>query len=165
MTLRVPDHSLNIDRVALAEFLINFARFEYAIKAAGYSRNNNGYAEPDWENYCSSLTTDFWSAPDADLGPPLRYIRHKPPKKLVKLVNGELRWKPRTLDATWSEPRKVLFLAQGVRNNVVHGSKFIARESAEHNRNAKLMAAATAILIAFLSHSNDVREVFDGYAP
>ena len=165
MTLTVPDSSPNLDRGALAEFFINFARFEYAVKAAGYSRNKSGYAEPDWGEFCASLTTDFWSTPDANLSPHLNYIRRKPPKKLVKLKSGGLKWKARTPDATWSESRKILFLAQGVRNNVVHGSKFTARESPEHNRNAKLMAAATAILAAFLSHSNRVREVFNGFAP
>lgn len=165
MTLTVPDSSLNLDRGILAEFLINFARFEYAVKAAGYSRNKSGYAEPDWSNFCASLTTDFWSAPDANLSPHLNYVRRKPPKKLVKLKNGSLKWKSRIPDTAWSEPRKILFLAQGVRNNVVHGSKFTARESPEHNRNVKLMAAATAILTTFLSHSDRVREVFNGFSP
>lgn len=164
MTLTVPDSSLNLDRSTLAEFFINFARFEYAVKAAGYSHNKNGYAEPDWSAFCVSFTTDFWSTPNADLSSHLNYIRRRPPKKLVKLKSGSLKWKARTPVTTWSEPRKILFLAQGVRNNVVHGSKFTARESAAHNRNAKLMAAATAILAAFLSHSNRTREIFNSAA-
>ena len=90
MTLTVPDHSLNIDRGVLAEFLINFARFEYAVQAAEYSRDNGGYAEPDWIRFCQSITTDFWSTPNVDLRPHLRYILRKPPKKLVKLNNGRL---------------------------------------------------------------------------
>ena len=165
MTLRVPDHSLNLDRSDLAEFLINFARFEYAVKAAGYARNKGRYAEPDWDNYCAAIATDFWSNPGPALGPHLNYIRRKPPKQLVKLASGGLKWKTRTPDAAWTEPRVILHLAQGVRNNVVHGSKFTARESAEHNRNAKLMAAATAILVAFLGNSDRVHEVFNGVAP
>ena len=165
MTLRVPDHSLNLDRNDLAEFMINFARFEYAVKAAGFSKNKGGYAEPDWDSYCTSLATDFWSNTSPELGPHLSYIRRKPPKKLVKLASGSLKWKARTPDSTWSEPRKILHLAQGVRNNVVHGSKFTARESPEHNRNVKLMAAANAILAALLSNSDRVHEVFNGFAP
>lgn len=165
MTLRVPDHSLNIDRNDLADFLINFARFEYAVKAAGYSHNKNGYAEPNWDAYCSAITMDFCASPEPDLGPHINYIKRKPPRKLVKLKSGNLSWKVRTPDARWSELRKILFLAQGVRNNVVHGSKFTARESPEHNRNAKLMAAANAILTAFLSHSERTRDVFNGFSP
>ena len=165
MTLRVPDHSLNLDRSDLAEFLINFSRFEYAVKAAGYSRNKGGYAEPDWDCYCASIATNFWSNPQPALGPHLNYIRRTPPKKLVKLASGGLKWKARAPDPAWTEPRIILHLAQGVGNNVVHGSKFTARESPEHNRNAKLMAAATAILAAFLSNSDRVREVFNGSAP
>src|SRR5690606_13363962 len=165
MTLRVPDHSLNLDRNELAEFLINFARFEYAVKAAGYARNHGGHAEPDWGSYCAAIATDFWSNPSPALGPHLNYIRRKPPKKLVKLASGGLKWRLRIPDAAWTEPRVMLHLAQGVRNNVVHGSKFTARESAEHNRNVKLMAAATAILTAFLDNSDRVREVFNGLAP
>ncbi len=165
MTLRVPDHSLKLDRSELAEFLINFARFEYAVKAAGHSKNKGGYAEPDWDDYCASITTDFWSNPSPELSPHLNYIRRKPPKKLVKLASGGLKWKARTPDPAWTVPRTILHLAQGVRNNVVHGSKFTAKESPEHNRNAKLMAAATAILAEFLCNSDRVREVFNGFAP
>ena len=165
MTLRVPDHSLNLDRSLLAEFLISFARFEYAVKAAGHSKNSAGYAVPDWENYCASIATDFWTTPSQEFGRHLSYIRRKPPKKLVKLASGALKWKARSQDAGWTEPRKILHLAQGVRNNVVHGSKFTARESPEHNRNIKLMAAATAILAEFLSNSDRVSEVFNGFAP
>jgi hypothetical protein len=91
----------------------------------------------------------------------LNYITRKPPKKLVKLASGELKWKSRTPKPAWTEPRKILYLAQGVRNNVVHGSKFTAIEDAEHNRNAKLMTAATAILAEFLCHSEKVEEVFN----
>ena len=166
MPLRVPDHSLNVDRNYLGDFLINFARFEYAVKAAGYSRNNsNGYAEPDWDSYCGSIVTDFSANPSPDLRPHLTYIKRKPPKQLVKRPSGELTWKARAPRTTWSSLRKVLFLAQGVRNNAAHGSKFTARESAEINRNAKLMAAATAIISEFLSQSEKVNEVFTGFAP
>ena len=76
MTLRVPDHSLNLDRNDLAEFMINFARFEYAVKAAGFSKNKGGYAEPDWDSYCTSLATDFWSNTSPELGPHLSYIMY-----------------------------------------------------------------------------------------
>lgn len=165
MPLRVPDHSLNMDRQYLSDFLINFARFEYAVKASGYSHNKKGYAEPDWDSYCSSLAVDFCTSPDRDLVLHLSYITNKPPKQLVKNSSGRLIWKDRALKAEWSDLRKILFLAQGVRNNVAHGSKFTARESPEKNRNAKLMAAATAIVSAFLNNSDKTRDVFNGPAP
>jgi hypothetical protein len=165
MILKVPDESLGIERKKLAEFLINFARFEYAVMAAGYSSSNRGYAEPDWDNFCGSITTDFWSSPAPYLIRHLEYIRSRPPKKFVRLNSGKLDWKDRTSNENWTEARKVLHLAQGVRNNLVHGSKFTAQESVEQNRNTKLIDAATTILAAFLNHSERVRDVFFCPAP
>ena len=165
MTLLVPDHSLNVPREELANFLINFARFEYAVKASGYSKNTNGYAVPDWNSYCKSIKTNFTANPSAELKLHVKYITRKPPKQLVKQPSGTLKWVTRPPKATWKSLRIMLFFAQGVRNNVTHGSKFTSRESSELNRNKKLMAAATAIISAFLDHSAKTREVFNGFAP
>jgi hypothetical protein len=138
---------------------------EYAVKASGHCRNKSGFVAPDWNSYCASITTDFCANPSRGLKRHLNYITSKPPKKLVKLKSGQLKWKDRHPDPAWSGLRKTLFLAQGVRNNVVHGSKFTAGESPELNRNAKLMAAATAILSTLLDYSYRTREVFHGVAP
>ena len=165
MTLRVPDHSLSVAREDLANFLITFARFEYAVKASGHSKNSNGYAVPDWDSYCKSFEADFSDSPTPELKLQMRYITRKPPKQLVKQPSGALKWVARPPKEEWKSLRTILFFAQGVRNNVAHGSKFTSRESSEKNRNKKLMTAATAIISAFVDHSSKTRQVFNAFAP
>lgn len=59
-----------------------FARFEYALKAAGY-HNGDGPAEPDWRSFKESIPNLFDEPQDGKLKEAVHYILQHPPKKQV----------------------------------------------------------------------------------
>src|SRR3974377_2393432 len=84
---------LNIPRELTLEFLATFARFEFALKKAGYAHGDDSKVSPDWD----SFATDVAKLDAAVLAPVLslcQYIQQHPPKTQV-LRNGALHWMTR----------------------------------------------------------------------
>ena len=58
----------------------------------------------------------------------------------------------------------LLFHVQGVRNNLVHGAKFIARESEDPDRDRKLLEAASCVIAECLRACPEANHAFDSEA-
>lgn len=71
---------LKMPRDLTLDFLAAFARFEYALKQAGYILGDEAKVSPDWDRFAKDV-----SAVDAAmLGPILnscKYLQEHPPKK------------------------------------------------------------------------------------
>lgn len=97
---------LNVPRELTLEFLATFARFEFALKKAGYAYGDDSKVSPDWD----SFGNDVAQLDAAALAPALnacQYLQRHPPKKQV-LDHGVLRWVVRqgtTGSATISQSR------------------------------------------------------------
>src|SRR6266566_1774402 len=81
---------LNVPRELTLEFLATFARFEFALKKAGYAQGDDSKVSPDWD----SFARDVARLDAAVLAPVLnacQYLQQHPPKKQV-LQNGALHW-------------------------------------------------------------------------
>src|ERR1035437_8207413 len=102
------------------EFLGSFARFEYALKRAGYVQGDEKRVSADWDRIRREL---------ASLDPAIlahvissgQYLLSHPPMKQV-VEQGQLVWKTRV--ATGSQIEDLLLSVRTVRNNVFHGGKF-----------------------------------------
>lgn len=140
------------------ELFTTFARFEYALKAAGFHKGD-GAAESDWRSFAKSVSGLF-DDPDA---PPLKdavqYILHHPPKKQI-VEGGKLAW---AVAAPSTDLRSdlVLTYVRRVRNNLFHGGKFNGRWF-EPQRSEQLLKHSLTILHACLAASNDVNDAFHG---
>jgi hypothetical protein len=102
------------------DFFVVFSRFECALKRSGkYAIGNDDKVDPDWSGFARDLGPGFLLEVIAQAIAPV--LVGKPPKKQVKLANGELGWKDMGAVKNTSD----LFLAiRRVRNNLAHGAKY-----------------------------------------
>lgn len=145
-----------LDQLA-AEMFRTFARFEYALKAAGYHKGN-GAAEPNWRSFAESIPGAFDGPADTPLGEAVRYILEHPPKKQV-VAGGNLDWSEEAPQTDLQSDR-VLIYVRRVRNNLFHGGKFNGRWF-EPQRSEILLRHSLTILRACLDASDDVRQAFN----
>jgi hypothetical protein len=124
-----------LDGLAFQFFKI-FARFEYALKAAGFHAGKEGKArkaEANWDSFAKSLNSLFEEEHEGELGEAVRYMLDEPPK--VQMVNaaGQLEWADKR--ETGPTARQLFLYIRRVRNNLFHGGKFnghwFARERSE----------------------------------
>ena len=112
---------LNFPRELTLEFLLTFARFEFALKKAGYAQGDNSKVSPDWDTFANDVAR-IGAAALAPVLNACQYLQEHPPRKQV-LQNGALRWVARQ-GTTGSAIGDVLLSVRTVRNNVFHGGKF-----------------------------------------
>jgi hypothetical protein len=136
--------------VIQVRFFYVFARFEYALKTAGYLKSKAD-AEPNWDGFAghldSSLFKEIYSKPEAEI------LFCEPPKK--QAVQGadprEMYWKEEKAPTNAQE----LFVAvRRIRNNLFHGGKSLAGDMTEADRNRRLLEAALCVLEMALEHSS-----------
>lgn len=139
--------ALNIPHELTLEFLATFARFEFALKKAGYAQGDDSKVSPDWD----SFGRDLAKRDAATLAPALsasQYLQQHPPKKQV-LQNGALHWVVRQ-GTTGSAIGDVLLSVRTVRNNVFHGGKFRDGMIADPLRDEQLIRDCLAVLKGLL---------------
>lgn len=103
------------------ELFRTFARFEYALKAAGFHQGE-GEAKPDWRKFALSIEPQFQNPTTGELRAAIEYLLDKPPKKQV-IRNNMLEWST-AFPSTDSQADLILLYVRRVRNNLFHGGKF-----------------------------------------
>lgn len=147
------DHELN--RLA-AKLFTTFARFEYALKAAGFHKGD-GAAEANWRAFAESVEAFFDDPQEAALKEAVTYILEHPPNKQM-VEGGVLRWEG-AAPQTDLQSDRVLIYVRRVRNNLFHGGKFNGRWF-EPQRSAELLLHSLTILNACLAASAPVNEAY-----
>lgn len=138
--------SLQITRELALDFFVTFARFEYALKAAGFVHQPHGVAEADWDCFFTFLE----QLPTAEIAPVIaagKRLLDEPPKRLV--LDGK--------DPSWREVRRghqadIRFIFEAVkraRNNLFHGGKWITSPQ-RVDRNRIVVSDALNVLRALL---------------
>lgn len=139
---------LNVPRELTLEFLATFARFEFALKKAGYALGDDTKVMPDWDTFARDV-----ARLDAALLAPVlstcQYLQQRPPKKQV-LQNGALIWVDRQ-GTSGSAIGDVLLSVRTIRNNVCHGGKFPDGFVAEPLRDEALIRDCVAVLDGLLN--------------
>lgn len=138
-------------------FFKEFARFEYALKAAGFNYGE-GEAKPNWDTFAASVRPTFESVQSQTLKDAVTYILTNPPQKQV-VKNGKLDWN-RGLCKSPHKADKLLVYVRRVRNNLFHGGKFNGHWFAPQ-RSEKLMRHSLTIIEACLNASEDIKEAYD----
>ncbi len=144
-----------LDELA-AELFRTFARFEYALKAAGF-HNGDGNAEPNWRSFAESIPGLFDGPTEAPLKVAVNYILEHPPKKQV-IAAGILTW-TEAAPQTDLQTDRVLLYVRRVRNNLFHGGKFNGHWFAPQ-RSEALLRHSLEILHACLRASPNVQQAF-----
>lgn len=150
---------LDVPRELTLEFLATFARFEFALKKAGYAQGDDTKVLPDWD----SFARDVAKLDAAVLAPVLhacRYLQEHPPKKQI-LQNGSLQWVARQ-GTSGSAIGDVLLSVRTVRNNLFHGGKFPDGMITDPVRNEQLIQDCLAALQGLLDLPlpKDVSNIF-----
>jgi hypothetical protein len=136
------------------ELLRVFARFEYALKDAGFGRaGRRDVVEVAWNTFANEgLTSHFMEKVIAEGIAPTLLTR--PPSHQV-LKGGALEWQEAVPPATVQD---LLGAVCRVRNNLVHGGKHGDEDA---DRNEALVAEALAVLMEALHANEDVRYRFE----
>lgn len=145
-----------------ADFLFVFARFEYALKSAGFVVARKD-AQPGWDRFAKEIGVGI----DKDrLQEVAGYLIQSPPLKQV-VFDQSLGWEPDGYDGDPADVVRVVALVRRVRNNLFHGAKFHHFDPPNDERDVKLILCGLALLDAFLALDGAVavRTAFlDGHA-
>ncbi|KFL51680.1 hypothetical protein HT749_12595 [Burkholderia cepacia] len=140
-----PQFSLPMDLVLA--FMGVFARFEYALKASGFSRGDENRVDPDWDKFADSIDGEFEGAGDEKFVGAVDYLLTEPPRKQVMVGEG-IAWQASVLDRNAKKARQVLLMVRRVRNNLFHGAKMWSPERGGDDRDVRLVTAALVVLLA-----------------
>jgi len=142
------------------EVFIEFARFEYCLKASGFLKTPNGPAEPNWDKFanCNKIKKlfDKINSGTAESDCKMRYLLNNPPKQQIATDNK--------LD--WEEPNKIkssqdyFGAVRRVRNNLFHGGKFNGNFF-EPQRSVELLEAVLCVLKAAREHHTGIEEAYN----
>jgi hypothetical protein len=164
----------NLDNITvkpelLFSFFHNFARFEYALKKAGFAKGfgddlGGGIksASPDWDRYANYIKNNFDKHENKILKEAVDYIWENPPGQEVVTPAGELLFKTPNYDFNTFDLNVLLVFVRRVRNNLFHGGKYgniVIDKNTE--RTEKLLKESLVILDACLKLSPDVKKAYD----
>ena len=144
------------DKLAF-HFFKEFARFEYALKAAGF-HHGEGEARPNWDTFAVTVRPAFENVQLQTLKVAVEYMLSNPPKKQI-VKNGKLDLDEGLCNNS-NEADKLLIYVRRVRNNLFHGGKFNGHWFAPQ-RSEELMRHSLVILEACLAESDKVREAYN----
>lgn len=158
---RLPHFSLS--RELVTDFVLTFARAEFALKWAGcHKRGNGDSVEADWLVYAARVQPRFDQLKATEAAPAIDLLFRAPPMKQI-LKGGALDWKDSPC-ATDSESRRLAIMIRRVRNNLFHGAKCWP-EIANPARDTPLVKAALIALPYYLALDAKVREAYESDDP
>lgn len=148
----------------LLEFFLVFSRFEYAMKAAGWTSPDRTAAEPDWQRLIREIQAENHAvtAPMVEVG---QYLLRAPPKQQVRRTDGGIGWSKVECNYTREQVACLLRSVKRVRNNLFHGGKF-ERLTELSDRNRDLVLGSLRVLECLLEQPacNAIREKYFEYA-
>jgi hypothetical protein len=134
------------------EFFFVFARFEYAMKRAGFARANVSPVEPAWWTLGEQMR-DLAVPQGSKLHEAVSYLCASPPLYL-HAVND---WRPRALRGQ-TDFERAIDAVQIVRNNLFHGEKKAGPAAAP--RDTELLSASLLVLSACLENHAALRRAY-----
>lgn len=141
------------------EFFFVFARFEYALKAAGFLEPVVD-ARVDWRGVATAVEPIFLNPAPEEFAKAVTYILENPPNKQYH-EQGSISWRP-------VEPQtdlisdKVLQYVRRVRNNLFHGGKFSGGYLRDPPRSDRLMKCGVNIISRCVEEIPKVQEAYFG---
>ena len=159
--------NLHLDRDLAFRFLVEFARFEFALKAARfvYQGENERNLEVDFDCFARTIAEAFQTrleSGDKELCEARDYYCNEPPQK--QIWNGhEPDW-TKALPQNRTESAFLLILLRRTRNNLFHGGKGWKRPDAAIDRDDELLRHGLRIMEAMIDCSPEVSLEFTTFA-
>jgi hypothetical protein len=141
-------------------FFVVFARFEYALKRAGFATQTDRGIRIDWTGFAKRISDSI--EPSDDYLAAAEYFKSQPPRRQVIGSNGQLDFEPKqSYQNPLSAPELAVLVAR-VRNNLFHGGKFPISPVFDSARNRDLLEGGLVILSEFLAAARQaVPEIAD----
>jgi len=152
------DFILGDNKDLILIFFVEFSRFEYALKRAGYIENNIK-ASADWDKFANNIQKKTQFSKLKIEIPEANYLLENPPKKQI-CKDNELGWVDAERDRYKSEIHWMLDLVKVVRNNLFHGGKFPGGPVKDPARDTKLLEGSRAVLNECLRLDKNVERWF-----
>ena len=152
--------SIDFDSFLGIKFFLCFARFEYALKKAGYLENKP-YASPDWESYAQSIEEQM-SIRDPNIIESLEYFTDNP-TKYQQNDSGTVKYVNTPYDNSTSLFIWAIKMIKRVRNNFFHGGKYRDLVVEDSLRNTALLNHSLLVLNECLELENDVSSYFRNF--
>jgi len=147
-----------------SEFFREFARFEYALKEAGYFYvGRYGEARTAWSRFQNEMAQrqDLFDCANRD--PEIKYLIDLPPECRVVVKDGVFDWQPLP---EIKNMRDLVKAVERVRNNLFHGDKSgPPSEANDPDRNRKLIRAGRRVLHLIHAHCDELAAKFDAPEP
>lgn len=147
----------------LFEFFLNFSKFEFALKTAGFAVGNEKKVSPNWDKFAQSIKANFDKTKSVDLLEAIEFFLMNPPGKQI-LIDGAMAWDESVPNNGLTEIEQVLLLIRTARNNLFHGGKFNFENLKNTERTINLLSYSIVILKACLELSPDVKYNYDNAA-
>ena len=130
------------------KFIKEFSRFEFALKRAGYCKQQGNKLIVEWWRFAEYNSKKYNPIPGE-----ISYLVDNPPLRQMK-INGALDWqpienRPSTITLKW-----LLTAVYTVRNNLFHGGKWTTKS--EVSRDESLILAARFAIALALNADADV---------
>ena len=135
-----------------------FARFEFALKMAGYCELRRGIVVLNWDRFANSniIGKKFYDyVCQAEICPTM--LNHPP--KSETIASGV--WGFSDEVPKPSSPQDLFGALRRVRNNLFHGGKYF---DDDHDRNAMLIGEAISVLLLAAEWNTDLGYYFEGKA-
>lgn len=140
-----PDHVTPEERKEeVCDFFENWARFEYALKRAGYVvARRDGEGEPviTRGRFSRAIERRYVEEPRSEFAAAVAYLSAHPPKRQQLNSAGDIVWAELTFAPGDSRAWRLLLYLRTVRNNLFHGGKFNDQEVEDPIRDLRLIAA------------------------
>lgn len=147
------------------EFLVVFARFEFALKKCGFlqGKMDDDDAKPNWDTFAAepSVKATFETTGTPEVVNAVdELLAHPPTKQIVKA--GKWEWDEGEIFQASRKAANVLLLVRRVRNNLFHGGKFPVLPVIGPERNVELLNRCLVLLDHALRCSPDnVQRAFE----
>jgi hypothetical protein len=140
------------DRCLVLQLFGCFAHAEYTLKGSGFIKRGSDNAEADWQGYSRAIAGTFHQAKSPRFRAAWRLFAEQPPQKQI-IREGRLAWKDDVRAPRLTDEEYGLLLVRRVRNNLVHGAKFLVGGERAYSRDRHLVRAALTLLEVALSPS------------
>jgi hypothetical protein len=153
---------LNIsNHETLLEFLVTYSRFEYALKRAGYTKNENGDAEANIEKFISDKKMNFSKKNNESLESAVNYLLSYPAEKQT-IKDGKLGFGKHVGTTQGPDICRLYHCIRITRNNLFHGGKYPHKPITDPSRNMELIENSIIVLNEFIKLDDNVKEHFFG---
>jgi hypothetical protein len=154
-----------LERDVLVDFLLTFARSEFALKTGGFwkcggRRGIANEAHADWDAFIRCLSGRFGADGDLALNAACERLLDAPPWELV-VIDGRVVWQQRSQASSGDLAADALTAVKRLRNNLFHGNEASAVQGYVASHTEQFLRDAIRVLATAVNLVPDVKAAYE----